>query len=100
MISYLYMENLMISSQPHLVNNGVAFTVYVDFVRRDCVISADALTKLSQLSSGEPDLLQTFCAYEANINGIARRMVAAGVPNTPLCLDGKNFHDSERRRPS
>lgn len=89
----------MISSQPHLVDNGVAFTVYVDYVKHNCVISADALTKLSELGAGEADLIQTYCAYEANINGIARRLVTAGVPNTPLCLDVRNFNDAVHRRP-
>jgi hypothetical protein len=89
----------MISSQPRLVSNGVAFAVYVDYVKRECVISADALTKLSELGAGEADLMQTFCAYEANINGIARRLVAAGVPHTPLQLNTQNFNDLQRRRP-
>lgn len=89
----------MISSQPHLVSDGVAFTVYVDYIKHDCVISADALTRLSQLGTGDPDLIQTYCAYEANINGIARRLVSAGVPSTPLWLDVRNFHNAEHRRP-
>jgi hypothetical protein len=81
----------MDSSQPHAVSNGIAFTVSVDFVKRDCVVAAEALTKLSGLGSGKADLMQTFLAYEANISGIARRLVAAGVPGTPLQLDMRNF---------
>lgn len=89
----------MNSSQPHLVNDGVAFTVCVDYVERNCIISTDALTKLSQMGAGDADLMKTYCAYEANINGIARRLVGAGVPHSPLWLDAKNFHDSVHRRP-
>lgn len=89
----------MISSQPHLVSNGVAFTVYVDYIKHDCVISTDALTRLSELGPTDKDLMQTYCAYEANINGIARRLVSAGVPSTPLWLDVKNFPHIEHRRP-
>jgi hypothetical protein len=71
----------------------------VDCVKRECIVSTEALTRLSELGTGEPDLMQTFRAYEANINGIARRLVAAGVPHTPLQLNPQNFHDSQRRRP-
>ena len=81
----------MASTQPHLVDNGVAFTVSVDFVRRDCFVSADVLSKLSERGNGEDNLMQTFLAYEAAIDGIARRLVAAGVQGTPLQLDVKNF---------
>lgn len=75
-------------SQPHLTHNGVAFTVAVDFIKHDCIISSDALTALDP---GETDLVHKFLAYEANINGIARRMIAAGVPGTPLQLGVQNF---------
>jgi hypothetical protein len=89
----------MISSQPHLVHDGVAFTVYVDYVKRDCLISSEALAQLSELGAGEADPMQTYCAYEANINGVARRLVAAGVAGTPVELGVRNFRDTERRRP-
>jgi len=81
----------MVLPHPHLVSNGVAFTVSVDFVKRDCVISADALAKLSEFGTGKTDLMQTFFVHEATISGIARRLVASGVPGTPLQLDMKNF---------
>lgn len=89
----------MTTSQPHLVNDGVAFTVDVDYVKHNCVISTDALTKLSEMGAGDADLLQTYSAYEANINGIARRLVAAGVPSSPLWLHARNFNDAVHRRP-
>jgi hypothetical protein len=81
----------MTLSQPHLAANGVAFTVSVEFVKRQCIVSADALTKLSELGSGKADLMHMFLAHEANIAGVARRLVAAGVSGTPLQLDTKNF---------
>lgn len=88
----------MNSSQPHLTAKGVAFTVCVDYVSRDCLISTDALTELSELGSGHANLMETYLAYEANINGIARRLVAAGVQGKPVQLDTKNFQNAERRR--
>jgi hypothetical protein len=75
-------------SQPHLVNNGVAFTVSVDYVKHACVVSKDALTTLEP---GEADVMQTFSTYEATISGIARRLIAAGVPGTPLLLGVQNL---------
>lgn len=79
-------------SQPHLVQTGVAFTVSVEYVKHDCIVSKDALTTLSP---GQADLMQTFFAYEANINGIARRLIAAGVAGTPLQLGIRNFKSSQ-----
>lgn len=81
----------MFPSQPHPVSNGIAFTVSVDYVKHDCVVSADALSRLAENAIADPNLMQTFLAHEANIQGIARRLVAAGVPGTPLRLDLKNF---------
>jgi hypothetical protein len=81
----------MTLTRPHLAENGVAFTVSVEFVKRDCIISADALAKLSERGTGEADLMQMFLAHEANIAGVARRLVAAGVASTPLQLDSRTF---------
>jgi len=74
-----------------LTENGVAFTVSVDFVKRDCVISRDALAKLSQLQAGMVDLMETFRAFETKINGVARRMVVANVKGTPLQIGPLSF---------
>jgi hypothetical protein len=77
---------------PTLTENGVAFTVAVDFVNRDCVISWDALPKLSDVETGIVDPMETFLAFEARINGVARRMVAANVQGTPLQLGPRCFY--------
>lgn len=79
-------------AQPQMTNSGVTFTVRVDFVNRDCVISTDALAKLSRLRPGVSDPMETFRAFEATINGVARRMVAARVPGTPLQLGPDSFY--------
>jgi hypothetical protein len=84
------MENHL--SQPRVTESGIAFTVRVDSVDRDCVISNDALAKLSALQNGMHDPLQTFHAFEAKINGVARRLVSANVPGTPLLLGPDSFH--------
>jgi hypothetical protein len=78
--------------QPTLIKDGIAFTVRVDCVNRDCLISNAALAKLSQLRSGASDPMEVYRAFEATINGVARRMVAANVPGTPLQLGPDSFH--------
>jgi hypothetical protein len=79
-------------AQPQITENGIAFTVRVDSVNRDCVISLEALSKLSQLRSGISDPMETFHAFEASILGTARRMVGANVQGTPLQLGPNSFH--------
>jgi hypothetical protein len=88
----------MAISQPHLTESGdaVAFTVCVDYVKRDCLVSKEVLAALSHLELAQADLLNTYFAYEANINGVARRMVAARVQGTPMRLDVRNFRVAAR----
>lgn len=78
--------------QPHAVENGIAFTVRVDSIDHECVISNDALAKLSELRSGDHNPMETYCAFEAKINGVARRLVAANVQGNPLQLGPNSFH--------
>jgi hypothetical protein len=80
------------TEQPQMTEDGVTFTVRVDSVNRNCIISKDALAKLSQFGSSNPDPMETFHAFEATINGVARRMVAANVQGTPLKLSPASFH--------
>lgn len=81
-----------LATQPTLTEDGIIFTVRVDSVDRECIISKDALAKLSQLRQGISDPMETFHAFEAKINGVARRMVTANVPGTPLHLGPQSFH--------
>lgn len=80
------------AAEPRLTENGVRFTVSVDFVKRDCIISIDALAKLSAAQSGISDPMEVFHAFEAKINGVARRLVAANVQGIPLQLGPHSFH--------
>jgi hypothetical protein len=80
-------------AEPVLTENGVAFTVMTtEFVKRDCVISIDALAQLSKQSPEEIDPIGVYRVFEANINGVARRLVAANVPGSPLQLNARSFH--------
>jgi hypothetical protein len=80
------------TTEPQMTEAGVTFTVRVDSVNRDCLILNEALAKLSGLMSSSSDPMDTFRAFEATINGVARRMVAANVPGTPLTLAANSFH--------
>ena len=81
------------TSQPHLSREGIAFTVIVDYVRHDCVITSQALSTLSVFASEDidVDMMEIFRAYEPNISGVARRLVAAGVAGNPLVLRPETF---------
>ena len=80
--------------QPHLTPEGVTFTVHVESVGRNCIVTVDALRKLSELKSaddGDVDMMELFHAYEATISGVARRLVAARVQGNPLVINPATF---------
>lgn len=80
--------------QPLLTGEGVAFTVRVDALDRACLITKDALTELSRLKSKDgpqASMMDIFLAFETTINGVARRLVFAKVPGTPLRLGANTF---------
>ncbi len=80
-----------VDTSAHLAEDGVAFTVTVDYQQRDCLISRDALSSLGRSVNENLDLLATYYAYHAKINGVARRLVAAGVMDKPVLLSTRNF---------
>jgi len=85
---------------PHLTDEGVFFAVTVDSLDRECLIKKEALQQLSMLGSkdaAESDVLETFHAFESKISGVARRLVAAGVPGTPLVLTNNTFFSPPRK---
>jgi hypothetical protein len=87
------------ASVPHQTPEGIAFTVKVDYVPHDCLITDEALRKLSALGStpgSEMDSMEIYQAYEARINGIARRLVAAGVKGTPLRVNANSLVSNTR----
>ena len=80
--------------QPLLTGEGVAFTVRVDSLDRACLITKDALQELSRLKandSPQASMMDVFHAFEATIKGVARRLVFAKVPGTPLTLGVNTF---------
>jgi imidazolonepropionase-like amidohydrolase len=82
------------STQAHQTSEGIAFSVQVDYVMHECLITEEALKKLAALGKAdgeEVNNLAIFEAYEAKINGIARRLVAAGVKGTPLRVNAASL---------
>ncbi len=80
-----------LNTAAHLTDDGVAFTVTVDYQQRACLISRNVLSALSHSTDEKLDLLATYYAYHAKINGVARRLVAAGVQGLPVLLSAQNF---------
>ena len=77
---------------PCSTGEGVKFTVRVEQVDHPCLVSREVLEDLYRSQDHKLDLLDTYRAHEAQINGVARRMVAAGVSGSPMVLGTKNFH--------
>jgi hypothetical protein len=76
-----------------VVNGGVAFTVVtLDFSRHACIISKEALLSLAKMKNGDFGPMEIFQAHEAKIRGVARRMIAARVPASPLQIEAHSFH--------
>jgi hypothetical protein len=87
------------SCQPRLSGEGIVFTVIVDCVRHECMVTSQALFSLSssEIQNTENDMLEIFRAHEPSINGIARRLVAAGVAGNPLVLRPETFRPPRAR---
>jgi hypothetical protein len=79
-------------AEPHVAEEGVAFTVEVGFVDRECLISRNALVHLQRIKGGPLlDLMEIYRASEEQIHGVARRLVVAGVSGSPLVLGAAYF---------
>jgi len=76
------------------MQDGVAFTVTVETIDRQCVVTRDAIHALSNLKNVDNDdaeMMNLFQAYETTINGVARRLVSAGVTGSPLIMRAATF---------
>lgn len=77
--------------RPHLTDEGVAFTVAVGFMKRECLIPKQTLSYISRAWGNEMDYMNAFRAYEDTIISVARRMITAGATGTPVLLERKFF---------
>jgi hypothetical protein len=79
------------SAKPRLTKAGVTFIVTVEFIDYQCLASNEGLAKLCELLETKETAMQTFIAFEAKIRGVARRLIAAGVPTNPVVLGPNAF---------
>jgi hypothetical protein len=77
--------------EPCLTDAGVVFTVEVDSVPRECVISRSALLYLCRLQGFTMDLMNTYRACEARIHKAARQLLRSGTAGSPLVLGTAAF---------
>lgn len=78
-------------AEPHLAEDGVAFTVEVGFTDRECLVSRNALARLRRMKGGPMDPMATYRTFEEEIHSVARRLVVAGVTGSPLVLGASYF---------
>lgn len=78
-------------TEPRVADEGVAFTVEVGFVDRECLVSRNALAHLRRMKGGQMDYMEVYRAFEDQIHGVARRLVVAGVSGEPLILGSAYF---------
>lgn len=77
--------------EPHIADEGVAFTVEVGFIDRECLVSKNALAHLRRIKGGQQDFMETYRTFEDQIHSVARRLVVAGVSGSPLVLGAAYF---------
>lgn len=81
----------------HADDGGIVFDVEVDYVHRRCLITEAALRSLCEHPT-QDEMLDIYRQHEAQINGVARRLVAAGVGGSPLVVRPESF--ASVRRPA
>ena len=80
------------TTQPHLTDEGVAFSVAVGFMKRECLIPKQTLSYICRTWCDDMDCMSVFQANEDAITAVARRMVIAGANSSPVVLERKYFH--------
>ena len=75
---------------PHLVDQGIHFTVAAGFLERDCIVSKNALAYLGA-RGGATDLMDIYTHFENDIQSVARRLIVAGESASPLILGAAYF---------
>ncbi|MDB5762029.1 MAG: hypothetical protein JWQ21_1024 [Herminiimonas sp.] len=80
--------------QPRMTKSGVVFSIRIGSRSRECLISEEALKKLSALKNvdaSDADPMEIFHAFERTIDGAARRLITANVRGTPLLMQADTF---------
>lgn len=78
--------------EPVLVDGGVQFSVMVEQKIYPCVVTSEALLRLSRDHGFMMDAMNTYRAFEAKINSVARSRLLRGDHHAPLILESQFFH--------
>ncbi len=78
--------------EPTLSAEGVRFTVSIENNLVPCLITHEALLGLARGHGFHLDAMNTYRAFEAKINSVARSRVLRGARDMPLVLEARNFH--------
>jgi hypothetical protein len=78
-------------NRPQVTDDGVAFTVAVGFMKRECLIPRQTLSYISRTGGDDLDCMETFRAHEDAIVAVARRMAISGAANVPIILERRFF---------
>jgi hypothetical protein len=78
--------------EPVLSEEGVRFAVTIEQTLHPCLVTHDALKRLSRDHGFSLDAMNTYRAFEAKINSVARSRVLRGARQAPLVLGTGSFH--------
>ncbi|MDB5798872.1 MAG: hypothetical protein JWP36_2774 [Paucimonas sp.] len=87
-----YSPAALLADEPVLSEDGVSFVVTVEQNVHSCVVTTEALQQLSRTHGFSMDEMNTYRAFEAKINSVARSLVLRGARRSPLVLDADCFH--------
>lgn len=82
----------VVTDRPHVIDEGVCFTVTVGFMKRECLIPRQTLSYISRSLESDEDYMSAFRAHEDTIMSVARRMIVAGAGGSPVVLERRYFH--------
>lgn len=78
--------------EPMMAEEGIRFAVTIEQTLHPCVVTHDALKRLSRDHGFSLDAMNTYRAFEAKINSVARSRVLRGARQLPLVLGVGSFH--------
>ncbi|PUA19977.1 DUF1488 family protein [Glaciimonas sp. PCH181] len=84
------MDNVL--AAPRLTRAGILFSVIVNYQHYQCLVPAATLAALSHSKDPKLDLLNTYRAFQTKIEGVARRVINAGVAGVPVVVSSGYFH--------
>ncbi|WP_395824325.1 DUF1488 family protein [Collimonas sp.] len=89
----IIVETMMdnVPAAPRLTNAGVLFSVVVEFQQYQCLVPRATLSNLSHSTDPKLDLLGTYRAFQSKIEGVARRLIGAGIVGQPLIVGSGYF---------